>query len=190
MTQNGIDRVSQSAKTLVGQGALIDPTKLSCIFVSPRTRAQQTLTLLSLDDSIERKTTEDITEWDYGKYEGLTSKQINEQLGGDVPWNVFRDGCPEGDTAATVTERIDKLIIDIRERHHRAQNKNEAGDILVVAHGHILRAFALRWIGQPVVLARHLTYDAGGASRLGYEHGNLDEPTIDVWNVTPENQCQ
>ena len=99
--------------------------------------------------------TDDIREWDYGDYEGLTSVQIKEQRknAGEKVWDIWRDGCPGGESPADVTKRLDKLINEIRTRfHHEAigKPKGEApiSDVLLVAHGHILRAFAMRWIGK------------------------------------------
>ncbi|ORY86920.1 phosphoglycerate mutase family protein [Protomyces lactucae-debilis] len=193
LTQNGVERVKQSAKMLVGLGGLIDG--VSDVLVSPRLRAQQTWELIrpKLDDtaagSYSYTVKNDIQEWDYGAYEGLTSKQINEQLAGSRPWNVFLDGCPQGDNAESATKRLDRLIGEVRDVHKAGHEAGQQRNVLIVAHGHILRAFAARWVGESVHFARRLTYDAGGASRLGYEHGNLDEPTIDVWNVTPDIHC-
>lgn len=182
LTHDGEERVKLSAQRIVGENTLIEPSKITQIFVSPRKRAKRTLELLSLPSTIPVEETELIAEWDYGDYEGLTSKEINARTG--TTWNVFRDGCPNGDTQDTVTKRIDELITKIRKIHADADAKSNRADVMVVAHGHILRSFAARWIKDPVLTGTRLAYDAGGAGVLGYEHGSLEEPTIECWNVT------
>ena len=147
--------------------------------------------------------TEDIREWDYGDYEGLTSAQIKEQRekAGEKVWDIWTDGCPGGESPADVTKRLDRLIKDIRARFHNeaiGKPKGQApiSDVLLVAHGHILRAFAMRWIGRELTdgvslllegtldltLSNHqglLTSPAaGGVGTLSYEHRSLHEPAI------------
>ncbi|KAK4548319.1 hypothetical protein LTR36_010189 [Oleoguttula mirabilis] len=130
--------------------------------------------------------TEAVREWDYGDYEGVTSKEIAEQRkqGGQEPWDIWRDGCPGGESPQQITERLDALIADIRERFHsHAIGKpkgsvNEPYDVLVVAHGHILRAFAGRWVAKDIAANPSLILEAGGVGTLSYEHHSLDEPAI------------
>lgn len=147
--------------------------------------------------------TEDIREWDYGDYEGLTSAQIKGQRekAGEKVWDIWRDGCPGGESPADVTKRLDRLIKDIRTRFHDeaiGKPKGDApiSDVLLVAHGHILRAFAMRWIGRELTdgvslllegmritistLVRPLLKpsQAGGVGTMSYEHRNLHEPAI------------
>lgn len=194
--------------------------------MSPRSRARRTLELLDIgcrdklpwqdtqtlcDIRTEAKVqvTEDIREWDYGDYEGLTSVQIKEQRekSGEKVWDIWRDGCPGGESPAEVTKRLDRLIQDIRTRFHDVaigKPKGEApiSDVLLVAHGHILRAFAMRWIGReltdgvslllegmlspisfpPPLPLQSLRYadvfPAGGVGTMSYEHRSLHEPAI------------
>ncbi|KAK5718209.1 Sedoheptulose 1,7-bisphosphatase [Elasticomyces elasticus] len=130
--------------------------------------------------------TEAIREWDYGDYEGVTSKEIQAQREKDglPPWDIWRDGCPGGETPAQITQRLDELIADIRTRFHaHAIGKpkgsvKEPYDVLVVAHGHILRAFAGRWVGKNIADNPSLILDAGGVGTLSYEHHSLKEPAI------------
>ncbi|KAL8751007.1 MAG: hypothetical protein Q9184_006218, partial [Pyrenodesmia sp. 2 TL-2023] len=129
--------------------------------------------------------TDDIREWDYGDYEGLTSKTIREQRdkSGEGPWDIWRDGCPGGESPADITERLDRLINDIRSRFHEksiGQLKTNDGpsDVLLVAHGHILRAFAMRWIKRELTEGVSLLLEAGGVGTLSYEHHSIDEPAI------------
>lgn len=129
--------------------------------------------------------TDAIREWDYGDYEGLTSKQIREQRAerGEGAWDIWRDGCPGGESPADVTKRLDELIQDIRARFHgpaigKKRKEVDPHDVLIVAHGHILRAFAARWVGKDVSENPALILEAGGVGTLSYEHHSLDEPAI------------
>lgn len=149
-----------------------------------------------------------IAEWDYGDYEGLTSAQIRQQraAAGLSPWDIWRDGCPGGESPEQITLRLDRLIDEIRGRWHapflaggagseeQEQEQDEAvgrGDVLVVAHGHILRAFAARWVGRQVYENPALILEAGGVGTLSYEHHALNEPAIllgGAFVVEPEQE--
>jgi len=203
LTSNGEKRVRATGRALVGDDRLIVPRQLVHIFVSPRSRAQKTLELLDLgchdpypwqishaQTSEVRSTatvtvTEDIREWDYGDYEGITSaeiKRLREEKAQKLPWDIWRDGCPGGESPEQVMERVDRLIHEIKEKHHKSvigKPKGETvnGDVLVVGHGHILRAFAIRWIGKPLSETAFLM-EAGGVGTLSYEHHNIEEPAI------------
>lgn len=129
--------------------------------------------------------TEEIREWDYGDYEGVTSADIQSQRkqNGQPEWDIWRDGCPGGETPSQITERLDSLISDIRRRFHAAaigQPRADAppSDVLIVAHGHILRAFAARWIKKNIADNPSLLLEAGGVGTLSYEHKRLEEPAI------------
>ncbi|ORY67464.1 phosphoglycerate mutase family protein [Pseudomassariella vexata] len=206
LTANGEKRVRATGRALVGDDRLIVPKQLAHIYVSPRQRAQRTFELLNLGvmDPLPWKqhgqkpedvgpectarvdVTEDIREWDYGNYEGITSPEIRdlrETQGLDRNWDIWRDGCPGGESPEEVTERVDRLIKDIRDRWHApcvGKPKGEApyGDVLIVAHGHILRAFALRWCNKTLQDGPAFLLEAGGVGLLSYEHHNLEEPAI------------
>ncbi|KAK8215795.1 histidine phosphatase superfamily [Phyllosticta capitalensis] len=113
-----------------------------------------------------------IREWDYGHYEGLTSAQIKEQrsAAGLPPWDIWRDGCPGGESPEDITARLDELIGEIRERWHKGVLEGKEGegrgDVLIVAHGHVLRAFAARWVGRQVYENPALILEAGGVGTL------------------------
>jgi probable phosphoglycerate mutase len=170
--------------------------------VSPRSRAQKTLELLDLGchdpypwqvehaqssavrTDAQVTVTADIREWDYGEYEGITSAEIHRRRAeqGLGPWDIWKDGCPGGESPAEVVERVDRLIRQIRERHHgpvigKAKDRAVKGDVLVVGHGHVLRAFAIRWIGESLSRS-HFIMEAGGVGTLSYEHHSIDEPAI------------
>ncbi|EEA22695.1 phosphoglycerate mutase family protein [Talaromyces marneffei ATCC 18224] len=150
--------------------------------------------------------TDAIREWDYGDYEGLTSAQIRvlRVQQGLPKWDIWKDGCPGGEyvihplmsereneerkkepdcygrSPADVCRRLDTFIADLRAKNHKpcfSDPENEKGDVLVVAHGHILRAFAMRWVGQPLTDTA-LILEAGGVGTLSYEHHNIEEPAI------------
>ncbi|KAL8626136.1 hypothetical protein Q9189_008181 [Teloschistes chrysophthalmus] len=204
LTANGEKRIRATGQALVGDDRLIVPSQLAHIYVSPRNRAQRTLELLNLGcrDKLpwqEQQQTkpldirtdakvqidEDIREWDYGDYEGLTSATIREQRGktGEGAWDIWRDGCPGGESPAEITKRLDRVIDDIRSRfHEKVIGKPKAdgvpSDVLLVAHGHILRAFAMRWIKRELTEGVSLLLEAGGVGTLSYEHHNIDEPAI------------
>ncbi|KAI7345316.1 phosphoglycerate mutase-like protein [Hortaea werneckii] len=145
--------------------------------------------------------TEAVREWDYGDYEGVTSQEIRERREekGQGEWDIWRDGCPGGEygpppstptsslssiSPQQITARLDELISDIRHRFHsHAIGKpkgtvNEPFDVLIVAHGHILRALAGRWVGRNIADNPSLILEAGGVGTLSYEHHNLHEPAI------------
>ncbi|KAJ4297538.1 Sedoheptulose 1,7-bisphosphatase [Kalmusia sp. IMI 367209] len=210
LTPNGESRVHATGKALVGDDRLIVPGNLAHIYVSPRHRAQRTLELLDLgcrdrypwkkDEDMAQhgvrthakmQITDAIREWDYGAYEGLTSPQIRQlrkEQGLSEDWDIWRDGCPEGESPDDVSARLDDLIRDLRERFHEGRFGKGAGwkgsdgtgpnDILIVAHGHILRAFAARWVGKDVRDNPSLILEAGGVGTLSYEHHNIEEPAI------------
>ncbi|KAJ4298440.1 Sedoheptulose 1,7-bisphosphatase [Collariella sp. IMI 366227] len=130
--------------------------------------------------------TEDIREWDYGDYEGITTphiRQLRKEQGLDSNWDIWRDGCPGGESPTDISGRLDQLIEDIRERWHapvmgKSAREGCTGDVLIVAHGHILRAFAQRWAGKSLVDGPTFLLEAGGVGTLSYEHHNIDEPAI------------
>ncbi len=111
----------------------------------------------------------DLNEWDYGAYEGLTTAEVRRERPG---WNLFDDGAPGGETAAEVGARVDRVIALIRAAD---------GDVVCVAHAHVLRVFGARWLGLPATDARHLTLEPASISVVGWER---DEPVIEVWNST------
>ncbi|KAH9905347.1 phosphoglycerate mutase [Xylariomycetidae sp. FL2044] len=131
--------------------------------------------------------TEDIREWDYGDYEGITSPEVRDRRaakGLNRDWDIWRDGCEGGESPEQVTERVDRLIAEIRSKWQSpviGKPKSEDqphGDVLIVAHGHILRAFAMRWVGKSLPGGPAFLLEAGGVGTLSYEHKNIDEPAI------------
>ncbi|KAH6618530.1 phosphoglycerate mutase family protein [Boeremia exigua] len=208
LTANGEKRVRATGKALVGADRLIVPGNLAHIYVSPRTRAQRTLELLHLGcrdrypwhdashtpepgASLDIRTnarveiTPSVREWDYGDYEGIKSAEVRAlraSRGLNADWDIWRDGCEGGESPEDVSARLDALIAELREKYHRGRFVGEGGegpnDVLIVAHGHILRAFAARWIGKPLKDNPSLILEAGGVGTLSYEHHSIDEPAI------------
>lgn len=173
---------------VVGPGKIIDPSRLAHLFISPRTRARRTFEILfdettqkELADKVE--ITEDIREWEYGAYEGLLTAQIRAArkergLDGERPWNIWVDGCEEGETAAEVSDRLDAVIAKIREMQGPYMHGEKGVDVVLIAHGHILRAFAKRWIGFELGRALPMMLEPGAVGVLSYEHHKVDEPAF------------
>jgi len=152
---------------------------IAAVFVSPAARARRTAEVAGLDDG-RAKTDPDLWEWDYGGYEGMTTAQIQRERPG---WYLWRDGVVPGDAAhpgETVEEvgaRADRVL-------GRAVAYLPDGDVVLVAHGHVLRVLTARWLRLPAVDGRLFRLDTGTASTLGFEH---DEPVILTWNVPPSS---
>jgi broad specificity phosphatase PhoE len=136
------------------------------VLASPLGRALETCRLAGLGDRAE--TTEDLMEWDYGEYEGITTPQIRERR---PDWRLWRDGCPGGETAADVGRRVDLVLASLGELD---------GDAAIFAHGHVLRVMAARWIGLGPEAGALLALDTGTLSVLGYER---DTRVIRRWNA-------
>jgi len=137
----------------------------SLVLVSPLQRARETCRLSGLGG--RGVIDPDLSEWDYGRYEGLTPDEIHKA---DPDWMIFRDGCPDGETPQQIGSRVDRVIARIREFR---------GDVAVFAHGHVLRVLAARWIGLPAQDGQHFLLGTGTLCVLGWYR---DVPAIRVWN--------
>jgi len=121
LTARGEERTENLRKQIVGPGKLLDPAHISHVFVSPRQRAQKTFRLVfdAVEDDSKLPaswtTTDQVREWDYGVCEGLTTSGIRSKLG--QSWEIYNDGCPEGDSASSMTARVDKVIVLIKSLH-------------------------------------------------------------------------
>ncbi len=142
--------------------------EFSRVFVSPRRRAGETCELAGL--GARAKIEPSLAEWDYGAYEGLRSPEI---LADRPRWNIFRDGCPGGESPAQVRTRADRLIARLRLL---------PGNVVLFTHGHFGRAFAVRWLGLPLREAQHLLLGTASLSILGYEPKPAGPPVISLWN--------
>lgn len=199
----GEEMINQTASVAFGRGKLVGPEKLAKIYVSPRSRATRTLELL-LDSagnygfSLAERTieTESVAEWGYGDYEGLLPKELKalrKERGHADGWDIWRDGT-EGEGSERpedVARRIDGLIEEMVEMQARWMEKGmsdggkesahgvEEGlkgcDVLVIAHGHSLRAFVKRWLSLELGSKVELMLEPGGVCGLSYAHGNVKE---------------
>jgi broad specificity phosphatase PhoE len=185
---SGESRILSSAHTIYGPGKLISPSSLLKVFISPRLRAQQTWEIYqsTLSDSgstkVPTETTDRIAEWAYGPYEGLFTSEIRalrQSQGLDTarPWDIWRDGTPE-ESPESITQRLTSLIDEIVGLQASAMKAGTKGDVVVVAHGHILRAFVKLWLGLDIGSALNLMLEPGGVCGLSYSHGKLDERAV------------
>ena len=137
------------------------------VLTSPLKRAVRTCELAGFGS--EAETDRDLLEWNYGQYEGRTTKEIHEQR---PSWQLFRDGCPGGETPDQVGVRADRIVDRVR---------NVPGNVLLFSSGHFLRVLTARWLGLNAGAGRSFTLDTASLSILGYEHNQL-EPAIRLWN--------
>ena len=137
------------------------------VFSSPLKRALETCELAGFGAGAE--VDQDLVEWDYGNYEGKTSAEIFAARPG---WQLFRDGCPGGETPAEVGARADRVVALLRA---------VGGNVLVFSSGHVLRVLATRWLGFEPAAGRSLLLSTASLSALGYEH-DLARPVIRLWN--------
>jgi broad specificity phosphatase PhoE len=139
--------------------------RFDLVLASPLQRARRTAELAGFPDA---ELTADLVEWDYGRYEGRTTADIHDER---PEWYLWTDGCPDGESPDDVAKRVERVIDRCRSVHGRC---------LVVAHGHVLRSLAARWIDQPVELGAHLNLETARVSILADDRGI---PTIERWNT-------
>jgi broad specificity phosphatase PhoE len=144
---------------------LLAKENFALVLTSPLQRARETCVSSGLADRAVIEP--DLMEWNYGEFEGLTSKQIRLSWPG---WIIFRDGCPGGETPEQVAARVDRVI---------ARARMADGDVALFAHGHVLRVLAARWIGQPPNIGQHFLLDTATLCVLAYYR---DVPAVKVWN--------
>jgi probable phosphoglycerate mutase len=137
----------------------------SLVLCSPMQRARRTCELAGLLD--RAVTDNDLQEWDYGDYEGVTTPTIRETVPG---WTVWSGICPNGETIEQVSNRADRVIERVR---------NESGNVIVFAHGHILRVLTARWCELHPVEGQRFILDPATLSILGWER---ETPAIRQWN--------
>lgn len=172
---------------MYGIGRLIDPQNLAHVFVSPRKRAGRTWEIFveegGASHGAEVEKTENIAEWDYGDYEGKLTREIKAMrkergLDKEEPWDIWRDGCEGGERPQDVEKRLDELIGEIRQIQRPLFQKGSGGDVVVVAHGHILRAFVKRWLKCALDFPLSMMLEPGGVGGLSYQHGDVEEPAV------------
>ena len=135
------------------------------VLVSPLQRALETCRLAGFGDVAQVRP--DLMEWDYGDYEGLTTPQIRAERPG---WSLWKDGCPNGETAQQVGQRVDRVIAEVRAA---------GGDVALFAHGHVLRVLTARWLELPPMDGRLFALATATISTLGYER---EQSVILRWN--------
>jgi broad specificity phosphatase PhoE len=138
------------------------------VFTSPLQRATRTCELAGFGAVAE--TDPDLVEWNYGQYEGRRSAEILAEC---PDWQLFRDGCPGGESLAQVGERADRVVQRVR---------TVPGNVLLFSSGHFIRVLAARWLALgPGAAGRYLLLTTASLSALGYEH-KLSQPVIRLWN--------
>jgi broad specificity phosphatase PhoE len=162
-------------KAAVALATILARRHITAVFASPAQRAVRTAELAGLDHA---QADPDLWEWDYGGYEGLTTPQIQQTRPG---WYLWRDGVIPGDaehpgeTVEQVAERTDRVLA-------RVTPLLAQGDVLLVAHGHVLRVLTARYLRLEPAAGRLFRLDTGTISALGAEHA---EPVMMSWNVPP-----
>jgi probable phosphoglycerate mutase len=141
------------------------PESPALVLTSPLARARETCRLAGLDRTAEESA--DVTEWDYGSYEGRTTKEIRNAR---PDWSLWRDGAPGGETAADVGRRADRVIARVR---------NLRGNVVIFSHGHFLRVLAARWVDLDPGAGGVFALCPATISVLGWER---ESPVIDRWN--------
>ena len=152
----------RAARALAG---VLGSHRFDRVLTSPMRRARDTASLSGYGERME--VSDLLFEYRYGDYEGRTRAEIRARRPG---WDLWRDGCPGGDTTAAVAARAERLLALI---------EGSSGDVLLFGHGHLLRVLAARYVGLRAERARHLKLDAGSVSVLGHEH---EWPAITWWN--------
>jgi probable phosphoglycerate mutase len=145
--------------------------KFALVLTSPLQRARETCALAGL--AAQAQTEDDLREWNYGEYEGLTPQEIRAR---QPDWLIFRDGCPGGESPAQIGARVDRVIGRVRAA---------AGDAVVFAHGHVLRVLAARWLGLAPSGGSHFLLETATLCVLSAYHG---VPAVRRWNaplITP-----
>jgi probable phosphoglycerate mutase len=157
LTDGGRERARALRERIAGQD-------FALVLSSPLSRARETAELAGLTPQLR----DELVEFDYGEYEGITTDQIRQER---PDWYLWRDGSPGGETPDDVGRRVDRVI----DEALRAD-----GDVAIVAHGHVLRALAARWIEQPAAFGGRLRLDTGTLSVLGFER---EVRVIRRWNT-------
>jgi broad specificity phosphatase PhoE len=139
--------------------------RFAAVFSSPLSRARDTAMIAGYGDQVQLR--DDLLEYDYGDYEGITTAQIRETR---PDWYLWRDGAPNGEMPDDVGARADRIIAEALEVD---------GDVALFAHGHVLRVIGARWVQEPASFAGRLGLDTGALCRLGFER---ETRVIWTWN--------
>jgi probable phosphoglycerate mutase len=164
LTTRGEDQARALAARLCG-------ITVARVLVSPFLRTRQTCALAGLGGASRLEP--DLAEWDYGDYEGQRSVEIRNR---HPDWNVWRDGCPDGETPTEVSDRADRLIARLAAMH---------GNVALFSHGQFGAALGARWIGLPLIDGGHFALHPASLCILGHEPAHPDRRMIELWNETP-----
>jgi probable phosphoglycerate mutase len=167
------ERGERNARSL---GERLKGMTFAAVFTSPLQRAIHTCELAGFGGQAE--VDRDLLEWDYGEYEGLRSADIHQE---NPDWQLFRDGCPGGESPTQVGVRADRVVS--RTRALTGLASSEPRDVLLFSSGHFLRALAARWLGLEPGAGRFFLLSTASLSALGYEHDRSD-PVIRLWDDT------
>jgi probable phosphoglycerate mutase len=159
LTDSGRETAQALAARLAGH-------EFAAVLVSPLSRAWETAELAGLGDRAQPR--DELLEYDYGDYEGITTDDIRGSRPG---WFLWSDGVPNGEMPDDVGARVDRVIADVLEID---------GDVAIVAHGHVLRVLAARWVEQPAAFAGRLALETGALGKLGFER---DVRVLTGWNI-------
>jgi broad specificity phosphatase PhoE len=162
LTDAGEEEARQWGKRLAGQ-------KFAQVFTSPLQRASRTCALAGFGAVAEIDA--DLVEWNYGNYEGRRTAEIHAEA---PDWQLFRDGCPGGESPAQIGARADRVLNRVRM---------VKGDVLIFSSGHFLRVLAARFLGLEPAGGRLLTLNTASLSILGFENTE-SQPVIRLWNDT------
>lgn len=168
-----IPLTQQGEELAVKTSSLLAPFTIVATYSSPLQRARRTADLAGLTHV---QLEDDLVEWDYGAYEGMTTPQVREQLG--YQWEIFHHGVAPGKTPGETVEDVAARASHVLRRVWPDLHR---GDVVLVAHGHLLRILTTVWLREQPRLAAKLDLEAGSVSVLGEHHG---VPTIDAWNHT------
>jgi broad specificity phosphatase PhoE len=160
------ERGQRNARRL---GQRLNGLAFAKVFTSPLQRAAQTCMLAGFGDTAE--VDRNLVEWNYGDYEGRRTAEIRAER---PDWQLFRDGCPGGESPDQVGARADRVVSRVRA---------VSGDVLLFSSGHFLRVLAARWLGLEPAAGRCFLLGTASLSALGYEH-TLSEPVIRLWDDT------
>jgi probable phosphoglycerate mutase len=160
------ERGERNARRL---GERLQGHRFAMVLTSPLQRAARTCELAGFGARAE--VDRNLLEWDYGQYEGRRSAEIHAER---PDWQLFRDGCPGGESPEQVGVRAARLVNRVREVR---------GDVLLFSSGHFLRVLAAHWLGLEAGAGRYFLLRTASLSALGYEH-NRSQPAIRLWNDT------
>jgi broad specificity phosphatase PhoE len=163
------ERGEEHARQLAGR---LRRFSFSHVFTSPLQRPSRTCALAGFGAGAE--VDRDLLEWDYGRFEGKLTSDVLKELPG---WELYRDGCPDGEAPGDVAARADRFV---------ARVHGITGNVLAFSSGHLIRMIAARWLGLPPGAGRHFFCDPASVGVLGFEHDRREQPVIRLWNHVGE----